>query len=202
MSHSHEHAHGGPAQGAGDGVRPGPQPSADEVVQKSLQPLDHEVRGAVITVSDRCATGEREDLSGPLAMRLLAEHGVLVEDVQVVPDGVDSVSQAIREAVAAGARVVLTTGGTGVTPRDLTPEGTAPLLEARLEGLEAQVRSYGLAKTPLAGLSRGLVGVTSRDSAGALVVNAPGSRGGVKDTVAVIGPLVPHVLEQLGGGDH
>lgn len=202
MSHSHEHAHGGSAQGAGDGVRPGPQPSADEVVQKSLQPLDHEVRGAVITVSDRCATGEREDLSGQLAMRLLAEHGVLVEDVQVVPDGVDSVSQAIREAVAAGARVVLTTGGTGVTPRDLTPEGTAPLLEARLEGLEAQVRSYGLAKTPLAGLSRGLVGVTSRDSAGALVVNAPGSRGGVKDTVAVIGPLVPHVLEQLGGGDH
>lgn len=202
MSHSHEHAHGGSAQGAGDGVRPGPQPSADEVVQKSLQPLDHEVRGAVITVSDRCATGEREDLSGPLAMRLLAEHGVLVEDVQVVPDGVDSVSQAIREAVAAGARVVLTTGGTGVTPRDLTPEGTAPLLETRLEGLEAQVRSYGLAKTPLAGLSRGLVGVTSRDSAGALVVNAPGSRGGVKDTVAVIGPLVPHVLEQLGGGDH
>lgn len=202
MSHSHEHAHGGSAHGPGEGARPGSQPSADEVVQKSLQPLDHEVRGAVITVSDRCASGEREDLSGPLAMRLLAEHGVLVEDVQVVPDGVDSVSQAIREAVAAGARVVLTTGGTGVTPRDLTPEGTAPLLETRLEGLEAQVRSYGLAKTPLAGLSRGLVGVTSRDSAGALVVNAPGSRGGVKDTVAVIGPLVPHVLEQLGGGDH
>lgn len=202
MSHFHEHAHGGSAHGPGEGARPGSQPSADEVVQKSLQPLDHEVRGAVITVSDRCASGEREDLSGPLAMRLLAEHGVLVEDVQVVPDGVDSVSQAIREAVAAGARVVLTTGGTGVTPRDLTPEGTAPLLETRLEGLEAQVRSYGLAKTPLAGLSRGLVGVTSRDSAGALVVNAPGSRGGVKDTVAVIGPLVPHVLEQLGGGDH
>lgn len=202
MSHFHEHAQGGSAHGAGEGARPGSQPSADAVVQKSLQPLEHEVRGAVITVSDRCASGEREDLSGPLAMRLLAEHGVLVEDVQVVPDGVDSVSQAIREAVAAGARVVLTTGGTGVTPRDLTPEGTAPLLETRLEGLEAQVRSYGLAKTPLAGLSRGLVGVTSRDSAGALVVNAPGSRGGVKDTVAVIGPLVPHVLEQLGGGDH
>lgn len=202
MSHFHEHAHGGSAHGPGEGARPGSQPSADEVVQKSLQPLEHEVRGAVITVSDRCASGEREDLSGPLAMRLLAEHGVLVEDVQVVPDGVESVSQAIREAVAAGARVVLTTGGTGVTPRDLTPEGTAPLLETRLEGLEAQVRSYGLAKTPLAGLSRGLVGVTSRGSSGALVVNAPGSRGGVKDTVAVIGPLVPHVLEQLGGGDH
>ena len=104
--------------------------------------------------------------------------------------------------LAAGARVVLTTGGTGVTPRDLTPEATAPLLDTRMEGLEAQIRAYGLSKTPLAGLSRGLVGVTSRGDAGALVVNAPGSRGGVKDTVAVIGPLVPHVLAQLGGGAH
>ena len=97
---------------------------------------------------------------------------------------------------------MLTTGGTGVTPSDLTPEGTAPLLAARLEGLEAQIRAHGLTKTPLAGLSRGLVGVTGRGADGALVVNAPGSRGGVKDTVAVIGPLVPHVLEQLGDGDH
>ena len=69
-------------------------------------------------------------------------------------------------------------------------------------GIEAQIRAYGLSKTPLSGLSRGLVGVTSREATGALVVNAPGSRGGVKDAVAVVGPLVPHVLEQLGGGDH
>ena len=110
--------------------------------------------------------------------------------------------RALRAAVAGGARVVLTTGGTGVTPHDLTPEATAPLLVARLEGIEAQIRSYGLTMTPLAGLSRGLVGVTSREADGALVVNAPGSRGGVKDTISVIGPLVPHVLEQLGGGDH
>ena len=142
--------------------QPGSQPTP--VVQKGLHPLPEPVKGAVITVSDRCAAGERED--------------------------------------ASGARVVLTTGGTGVTPRDLTPEGTAPLLTARLEGVEAQIRAYGLTKTPLSGLSRGLVGVTSREATGALVVNAPGSRGGVKDTVAVVGPLVPHVLEQLGGGDH
>ena len=70
------------------------------------------------------------------------------------------------------------------------------------QGIEAQIRAHGLTKTPLAGLSRGLVGVTSRGDDGALVINAPGSRGGVKDTVAVVGPLVPHVLEQLGGGDH
>ncbi|WP_050795350.1 MogA/MoaB family molybdenum cofactor biosynthesis protein [Actinomyces sp. oral taxon 448] len=160
------------------------------------------VRGAVITVSDRCAAGTREDRSGPLAVRLLAEHDVIVRAARIVPDGTEPVREAIEEAVTAGARVVLTTGGTGVTPRDLTPEGTAPLLQARLEGIEAQIRSHGLSKTPLAGLSRGLVGVTGRGAGSALVVNAPGSRGGVADTVAVVGPLVPHVLEQLGGGDH
>ena len=180
--------------------QPGSQPTP--VVQKGLHPLPEPVKGAVITVSDRCAAGEREDASGPLAVELLRAHDVIVEEVVVVPDGVEPVRTAIAEAVASGARVVLTTGGTGVTPRDLTPEGTAPLLTARMEGIEAQIRAYGLTKTPLSGLSRGLVGVTSREATGALVVNAPGSRGGVKDTVAVVGPLVPHVLEQLGGGDH
>lgn len=180
--------------------QPGSRPAP--IVQKSLRPLPEPVAGAVITVSDRCAAGQREDVSGPLAARLLAEHDVIVEAVRVVPDGAEPVREAVREAVAAGARVVLTTGGTGITPRDLTPEGTAPLLAARMEGLEAQIRAHGLTKTPLAGLSRGLVGVTGRDDAGAFVVNAPGSRGGVEDTVAVIGPLVPHVLEQLRGGDH
>ena len=180
--------------------QPGSRPAP--IVQKSLRPLPEPVAGAVITVSDRCAAGQREDVSGPLAARLLAEHDVIVEAVRVAPDGAEPLREAVREAVAAGARVVLTTGGTGITPRDLTPEGTAPLLAARMEGLEAQIRAHGLTKTPLAGLSRGLVGVTGRDDAGALVVNAPGSRGGVEDTVAVIGPLVPHVLEQLRGGDH
>ena len=136
--------------------------SETPIVQKGLAALSEPVKGAVITVSDRCVSGEREDLSGPLAQRLLAEHDVVVEKVDLVPDGVEPVREAIRRAVSAGARVVLTTGGTGVTPRDLTPEAPE----------------------------------------GALVVNAPGSRGGVKDTVAVVGPLVPHVLEQLGGGDH
>ncbi|MCL3778515.1 MULTISPECIES: molybdenum cofactor biosynthesis protein B [unclassified Actinomyces] len=182
--------------------QPAAQPDADAVVQKALMPLEAPVRGAVITVSDRCARGQREDSSGPLAQRLLGEHGVVVDTVVVVPDDVEAVRAAIRSAVADGARVVLTAGGTGVTPYDLTPEATAPLLATRLEGLEAQVRAHGLTKTPLAGLSRGLVGVTSRRADGALVVNAPGSRGGVKDAVGVIGPLVPHVLEQLGGGDH
>lgn len=174
----------------------------DRVRQKGLHRLSRPVAGAVITVSDRCVSGEREDRSGPLAAVLLAEHDVVVDSVQVVPDGLEPVRSAIEKAVASGARVVLTTGGTGVTPRDLTPEATAPLLDTRLEGLEAQIRSHGLGHTPLAGLSRGLVGVTGRGAGAALVVNAPGSRGGVVDTIAVIGPLVPHVLEQLGGADH
>ncbi len=182
--------------------QPASQPDADAVVHKALMPLKEPVRGAVITVSDRCARGEREDSSGPLAQRLLGGHGVVVNTVVIVPDDVEAIRSAIRAAVSDGARVILTAGGTGVTPYDLTPEATAPLLVTRLEGLEAQIRAHGLTKTPLAGLSRGLVGVTSRQADGALVVNAPGSRGGVTDTVAVIGPLVPHVLEQLGGGDH
>lgn len=184
-----------------DGADRAPR-AAGPGARKRLQRLSEPVPGAVITVSDRCVRGEREDLSGPLAARLLAEHNVLVDSVQVVPDGVDPVRRAIEEALVAGARVVLTTGGTGVTPHDLTPEATAPLLMTRLEGIEAQVRAHGLENTPLAGLSRALVGVTSRQVDGALVVNAPGSRGGVEDTVAVVGPLIPHVLEQLGGGDH
>ncbi len=174
----------------------------EPIKQKGFHKLPEPVKGAVITVSDRCYAGTREDASGPLAAKLLADYDVIVDEVKLIPDGMEEVTQALREAIAAGARVILTTGGTGVTPRDLTPEGTAPLLAVRLDGLAEQVRAYGLAKTPLASLSRGLVGVTSREADGVLIVNAPGSRGGVKDTVEVIGPLVPHVLEQLGGGDH
>lgn len=179
-----------------------PDRSAGPGARKRLRTLPEPVAGAVITVSDRCARGEREDRSGPLAAHLLADHDVVVDSVRVVPDGVEPVRRALEEAIGAGARVVLTTGGTGVTPQDLTPEATAPLLVARLEGIEAQIRAHGLTNTPLAGLSRGLVGVTGRHADGALVVNAPGSRGGVADAVAVVGPLIPHVLEQLDGGDH
>ncbi|SHI30431.1 molybdenum cofactor synthesis domain-containing protein [Actinomyces denticolens] len=191
-----------PASATSATARPAPAPTDGPIAQKRLAPMTGTVRGAVITVSDRCASGARPDESGPLAQRLLAEHGVVVEAVRLIPDGAQEVRAAIEEAIADGARVILTTGGTGVTPRDLTPEGTAPLLVARLEGIEAQIRSHGLTKTPLAGLSRGYVGVTSRDADGVLVVNAPGSKGGVKDSITVVGPLIPHVLEQLGGGDH
>ena len=136
----------------------------------------------VITVSDRCSAGLAEDLSGPLAARLLAEHGVDAS-VVIVPDEVDAIRRAIRAAVDDGARFVFTTGGTGLAPRDA-------------------IRRRGEEKVASAALSRGLVGVTVRSPEGALVVNAPGSRGGVTDTVAVIGPLVAHIIDQLAGGDH
>lgn len=167
-----------------------------------------ETRGVVLTVSDRCARGEREDRSGPLAATLLAGFGVDAQ-VRVIPDGAASVHAAIDEALAGGARVVLTTGGTGVAPRDRTPEGTLDHLDRELPGLAQAIRDQGRgygpeARVPMAVLSRGVAGtVDARDGRpGAVIVNAPGSPGGVRDTVAVLGPLLGHLLDQIDGGDH
>jgi len=119
--------------------------------------------------------------------------------VAVVPDGVESVRDALDCALNDGCRFVFTTGGTGISPRDLTPEATAPLLVARLDGLAEQIRLRGARTSPTAGLSRGLVGITSRDSAAALIVNAPGSTGGVTDALAIVGPVLEHAFDQLVG---
>ncbi|WP_152192578.1 MogA/MoaB family molybdenum cofactor biosynthesis protein [Georgenia satyanarayanai] len=154
------------------------------------------VPAAVLTVSTRCSRGERADESGPLAVRLLADLGCAVAPARVVPDGEEPVREALRAALADGARVVLTTGGTGVSPTDRTPEATGPLLERELTGVAEAVRRHGTA--PGSVLSRGLVGTVGA----AVVVNAPGSTGGVTDTVAVVGPLLGHILDQLDGGDH
>ena len=164
-----------------------------------------EIRARVITVSDRCAAGAALDRSGPLAASLLAELGcswLKVDPVTVVPDGIDSVGGALRDALENGCRLVVTTGGTGISPRDLTPEATEPLLVARLDGLAEQVRALGAHGSALAGLSRGFVGVTSRGDQAALIVNAPGSTGGVRDTLTVIGPMLEHIFRQLTGGGH
>lgn len=169
----------------------------DHLKQKKLQKLPHHVKGAVITVSDRCISGEREDKSGPLLKELLADYQVDVGEVDLVPDGVEPVRDALMRAISEGARVIFTTGGTGITERDLTPEGTASVVKVRLDNIAAQIAQYGLKNTPLASLSRGIVGITERGRRGVLIVNAPGSKGGVKDAVAVVGPLIPHLLEQL-----
>lgn len=150
--------------------------------------------GKVITVSGRCAAGEAEDTSGPLAKELLAKYGVAVDHVIVVPDDRDQIAGAMQEAVSENSRVIFTTGGTGISQRDITPDATERFITMELDGLAHQIRMHGLKATPYATLSRAKVGLTSRYPGAALVVNAPGSNGGVKDAIEVVGPLINHIL--------
>ena len=155
---------------------------------------------AVITVSDRSAHGERPDAHGPIIVAALEAAGFVVTPM-LIADGEMSVESAVRGAIALGARIVITTGGTGVSPRDLTPEGTRPVIATDLPGIPEQIRSRGASATPAAALSRGLAGITAGPTP-SFVVNLPGSRGGVEDGLAVVMPLLPHLMLQLDGGDH
>jgi molybdopterin adenylyltransferase len=153
------------------------------------------VRAAVLTVSDGVAHGTREDASGDLLVGLLESDGYEVER-RVVPDERDEIAGAIRE-LAEAAAVVLTTGGTGVAPRDVTPEATRPLLEREAPGIAEAIRADSVAKTPHALLSRGVAGVVGR----ALVVNLPGSPGGCRDGYAVLRPALGHAVGLLHGAE-
>ncbi|WP_084077929.1 molybdenum cofactor biosynthesis protein B [Demequina sp. NBRC 110057] len=158
------------------------------------------VTAAVITVSDRRASGTAADSSGPTIAAALTEAGASVA-VSIVPDGVESVRDAIVAARASGARVILTTGGTGVAPRDLTPEATAPLLERDLPGIPELLRREGAHATPMAAVSRGLAGITAAPQR-AVIVNLPGSQGAARDGVAALLPLLGHLVAQVDGADH
>ncbi|MEV5003582.1 MogA/MoaB family molybdenum cofactor biosynthesis protein [Nocardioides sp. LML1-1-1.1] len=152
----------------------------------------------VVVASNRAAAGVYDDTTGPLIVEALRAWGFAVGDPVVCPDG-EPVGLAIAAAVDGGARVVLTTGGTGLTPTDRTPEVTRPLLDREVPGIAEAIRAAGVAQgVPTAVLSRGLAGVAGR----ALVVNLPGSRGGVKDALGVLEPVLGHAVEQVVGSDH
>ena len=155
-------------------------------------------RALVLTVSTRAAAGVWEDRSGPVLREGLLALGLDVDGPQVVPDG-DAVETALREAVASGYRLVVTTGGTGLTPTDHTPEMTRRVLDHEVPGIAEAVRAYGLSHgVPSAMLSRAVAGVAGRT----LVVNLPGSTGGVRDGLAVLADVLEHALAQVVGSDH
>ncbi|MGY2083896.1 MogA/MoaB family molybdenum cofactor biosynthesis protein [Blastococcus sp. SYSU DS0539] len=156
-------------------------------------------RALVLTASNRAYAGVYEDRSGQALAAGLRDLGFAVEGPHVRPDDVGELEAVIRAAVDLGVDVVVTTGGTGLSPTDVTPEATRRVLEREAPGLAEAVRRYGADNgVPTAVLSRGVAGTAART----LIVNLPGSTGGVRDGLAVLGPLLPHVVSQLRGGDH
>jgi len=155
-------------------------------------------RALVVTVSTRASAGVYTDRSGPVVVAALAALDFEVGPAQVVPDG-EAVGAALRAAVAQGYALVVTTGGTGLNPDDETPEQTRAVVQREIPALTAEVARYGVDHgVPTAMLSRGVAGVAGRT----LIVNLPGSTGGARDGMTVLGPVLPHAVSQLRGGDH
>ncbi len=161
-------------------------------------PLPAGARAVVVTASNRASAGVYEDRSGQALAEGLRALGFTVEGPHVRPDAAAELEVVLLEAIGSGADVVVTTGGTGLSPTDVTPEATRRVLDREAPGFAEAVRRYGEGKVPTSVLSRGIAGTAGRT----LVVNLPGSTGGVRDGLAVLGPLLPHVVSQLRGGDH
>lgn len=156
------------------------------------------MKARVIVASNRAAAGVYEDETGPMIVAALTSWGFDVPAADVVGDG-DPVADAFTRALAESPDAILTTGGTGANPTDRTPEATRPFLDRELPGIAESIRAYGVAHgIPTAMLSRGLAGVAGST----VVVNLPGSKGGVKDGLAVLETVLPHLVDQVGGGDH
>jgi molybdenum cofactor synthesis domain-containing protein len=156
------------------------------------------VRALVVSISNRASAGVYLDRTGPMLVHGLAEMGFDVDGPTVVPDG-EPVEEVLRTAVASAYDVVVTSGGTGISPTDMTPEMTRRVLDKEIPGLAEALRAYGVAHgVPTACLSRGVAGL----AATTLVVNLPGSRGGVLDGLSVLAPVLRHAVDQVHGGDH
>jgi molybdenum cofactor synthesis domain-containing protein len=156
------------------------------------------IRALAVTVSNRAAAGVYEDKSGPVLVELLRDAGCEVDGPVVIPDGA-TVEVALRDAVRAGYDVVVTTGGTGLTPGDLTPEMTRLVLDREIPGIPEAIRAFGVTTgVTSAALSRGVAGLASST----LIVNLPGSTGGVRDGMTVLAGLLEHAIDQARGGDH
>lgn len=152
---------------------------------------------AILTVSDRCAAGEREDRTGPWLAEWASAEGFRVVDRGLVPDEAIEITRTLLEWADEGeAGVILTTGGTGFAPRDVTPDATLPLLDRRAPGIEQAILQAGATQTPFAALSRVTAGVRGST----VIINLPGSPGGVKDAAGVLGALLPHLVDLIRGG--
>lgn len=158
------------------------------------------VRVTVVTVSDEIADGRDQNRAGPVAVELLAAHGATATLV-VVPDDTTAIAAAVRAAIASGSRVVITSGGTGIGPSDVTVDAVTPLLSYPLPGIVEEIRRRGAAHVASALVSREVAGIVLGEPS-AFVLTAPGSRGGVRDAVDVIGPLLAHIVGQLDGAGH
>ena len=153
-----------------------------------------EMTAAVLTVSDSAARGQRQDLSGPAVQALLEKKGYRVVRTQIVPDGRSDIEVAIM-GLCHQARLVVTTGGTGVAQRDVTPEATRSVCERIVDGIGERMRAEGVKKTPLAALSRSVCGIRGQS----LVVNLPGSPTAAVDSLTAVVDILPHALQLLAG---